>query len=391
MSIKNLITKRKTRLSSLALIFSLGLFGFGCSSNNAPAETLSDQTPADFVAESFKYAPDYDIPQTAKIFILPHHMVAAKQAAGMIKAMRAPKHIILLSPDHFSRSKTAFSTSGLNLTFDGQVFSNDPELNDLLSNVDGMSVDPTIVEKEHGITTLLPYLKTEFPDATIAPILATNDLTEITAKPLVDALTTALADPDTILIASIDMSHYLPLEIAEFHDVLTEDIIRSLDVDSINQMEIGAPGAMRITLETATKLGLGDVRIHDHTNSLIILKALVTDESTSHLFVSFSPGKPKPRAVETHLFCRSDIETREDRLYHGQTDILSPIKDGEDACIGLVIKDRIPNETFILPLEVTDSGWDFVSKLERQARLDEWSSTGKLRSLQEEAHQQFQN
>ncbi len=385
---------------SAAICMLLALFGAGCAAVTVQNQIITDPNAIrldeaslrlNFVAESFVYAENYAIQKNAKLFILPHHIVAGKQIAGMLESMPNAKRIILLSPDHFERNVSAFSSTDQPFQYTDKLIENDMKLFTSITEIQGITLDSEIIRKEHGITALLPYLETIFPNATVNPIVVSNDLTAEQAKLLVDWLKAEIMRPDTIVIASIDMSHYLPTEIANFHDEQTMDVIKSLDIDASSKIEIDAPGVMRLLLTLAKETNLGRVEIHNHTNSLILLKAIVSDESTSHLFVSFSPGEPAPPEIHSYLFCQSGIETRENRLYWGQTEVLPPLIGEENACVGLVAQKSVPIKTFILPLEHFESGWRFTKKEDRAKILSDWENSGKLESLDKSAKSFYLN
>lgn len=389
-----LYMKRSARLLLVASSLLLPLFGFGCD-NTAPVESTAEVPETidldesglllRFIAPSFEHAETYKIPTGAKLYILPHHIVAGKEIAGMLESMPVPKRIILLSPDHFGRNSNLFSTTDKSFAFDNKIAVNDAELAKRLSAVPGMQLSDEILRLEHGVTALLPYIKHALPEASVNAIVISNMLDAEDVAPLVETLRAAVEEPGTIVIASVDMSHYLPIEMAEFHDEYTIDRLHALDIEASDAMEIDAPGVMRTLLTLAKNAGLGQVTIHEHTNSLTILKALVTDESTSHLFANFAPGKAPEPQIETYLFCQPNIETTEDRLYWGQTEVLPPLPNQDDACVGLVTKLGAPAATYIVPLEQKEAGWIFGKKSERENVIVEWGKSGKSKQLDEAA------
>ncbi len=227
------------------------------------------------VEEAFSAAFDWTVKDGARVFIMPHHLVAAREIASLVKAIPAPSVVYLLSPDHFSRGKTVFTRSD----------------------------HPDIVNGDHGVTNLLPFFAKAWPDARIVPILVRRDATETNRASMADELVAHLTeDPSAIVVVSVDFSHYLPAEVADFHDVLAEDVIASLADLEADRVEIDSPGALAIGLKVARAFGLGDVTIHAHTNSLRILQATIAQESTSHFLVSFAPGEIRKQNNLSILF-----------------------------------------------------------------------------------------
>ncbi len=78
-------------------------------------------------------------------------------------------------------------------------------------------------------------------------------------------------------------------------------MVESLSDLEVDRVELDSPGALGVTLKIARLLGLGDVKIHAHTNSLRLLEAKVAQASTSHLLASFAPGPIQPPKETTML------------------------------------------------------------------------------------------
>lgn len=291
-----------------------------------PAILYPDIEPL-FLTKAFGTHTPFSIPTSTRIAIVPHHLIAARPIASLFAGLPKAKTLILLSPDHFSQGKTAFTVPSTNLCTSRSSspdclagMLNERDLATLKKNVASISINNKPFQTEHGIYALLPFIKRTNPDAHIAPILVRVDATPSELTELATALEQLLEeDPETLLIASIDMSHYQTQEIAEFHDILTQNTIQRKDMEKIRFLEIDSPGSMYVALRLARDLGLAPL-IQSHTNSLVISNAILARESTSHFVISFSAATSsiEPPPVTTEFWHQQPkVPTEEDRLYHG--------------------------------------------------------------------------
>lgn len=265
------------------------------------------QTPnvsSDLLEQSFGVIRHWKAKEGTRILILPHHLVAAREIASLISATKAPSVVYLIAPDHFTQGTSAFTATDKDFsTVAGDVSGSSKKVRQLLDGVTGMRLDDHPFEKEHGISNIVPFIASAWPRVSVVPVIVRLDASISDREALAKALTEQLtADPNALIIASIDFSHYLPAEVADFHDELALDVIRSLSDREADRVEIDSPGALGVALNVARNLELGDVTIHDHTNSLRLLHATIAQESTSHVLASFAPGPIIKQRVVNLLF-----------------------------------------------------------------------------------------
>ncbi len=87
-------------------------------------------------------------------------------------------------------------------------------------------------EKEHALEVQVPFLLKTLPGAKIVPIVMGYPSRK-TISLLADALADVLAKKPILLIASTDMSHYLPVEEARETDQRTISLLQKLDTNAI--------------------------------------------------------------------------------------------------------------------------------------------------------------
>jgi AmmeMemoRadiSam system protein B len=247
---------------------------------------------------------DWHVDPDSRVFILSHHAVAAREMASLISSIpQQPSVVYLIAPDHFNRGRTSFTTSdGYYMTSHGVVPPHEELVGYLTEQIPSMRKDVEVITKEHGVTELYPFFAHVWPATPVVPIAVNQKATEADQKLLATVLREKLKDdPKALVMGSIDFSHYLPAEVADFHDVYAEDVIRSLEYWNAPEVEIDSPGTLSIVLLLARELGLGRADIHANTNSLRILQAKFTHESTSHFLVSFAPGNVQSSRATTFL------------------------------------------------------------------------------------------
>lgn len=165
--------------------------------------------------------------------VVPHHLAAAELMALGFRAAegRDLKRIILLSPDHFKRSRSPVATTRRGFeTAWGGVPVDTEAVRSLLAGKAPVS-DSALFAKEHGVHALLPFIARLFPDASIVPVAIRIDSKIEDWDLLVDELV-PLVNDSTLIVQSTDFSHYLGLRKARLHDQETMNTLALGDARS---------------------------------------------------------------------------------------------------------------------------------------------------------------
>ncbi|WP_316224878.1 MULTISPECIES: AmmeMemoRadiSam system protein B [unclassified Bradyrhizobium] len=166
---------------------------------------------------------------------VPHHLLAANLIARgfWTAAHNAYQRIIIISPDHFGRSRRPFATTRRDFeTPFGTIQTDRAMTNALLANRQ-LFDESDLFDREHGVEALLPFVKYFFPDARVVAIVASYASTRADWDRTVEQLR-EFADDRTLIIQSTDYSHYLPLETATRRDQETLNVIASGNLDALN-------------------------------------------------------------------------------------------------------------------------------------------------------------
>jgi len=240
--------------------------------------------------------------------VVPHHLLAKdimEDFFSYISSQEKPKTIVILSPDHFQSGILMENNSFITIPLDSneKEFKNlkiDTLLWEKLLKENKMILNNSAVIAEHGVTVLLPYIKKYFPETNILPILIPADITKEQMEQLAETIdkNTLL---DTIIVASVDFSHYLPSQAADFHDVKSIRILLNFEEENFKNIEVDCWQAL-YAARLFTKLRQEEVpRIIAHKNSVDFLN-LGLEETTSYFSVVFGEKKTE------EIFSGSTVE-----------------------------------------------------------------------------------
>lgn len=175
--------------------------------------------------------------------VVPHHLLAKKIIENFFKYISSkekPQNIILLSPDHFNATNF-IGKPFISVDPDIKEFHNLIVNNHLLQKLNNhnLAFDSSVITREHGITELLPFIKKYLPRSSILPIIISFTASKEDVEKLIKTIN-IYAGSQTIIVASVDFSHYLPPQVADFHDIKSiatlidfkENDFENLEVDS---------------------------------------------------------------------------------------------------------------------------------------------------------------
>ena len=150
-------------------------------------------------------------PQAPKAIVVPHagYVYSGPIAASAFKLFEPIaeriKRIILLGPAHrvYLDGLAAPGADALATPL-GKV----PVDNDVLANVPEVASDPRAHAREHSLEVEIPFLQRVAPNAGIVPLVVGNASPEQVGR----VLERLWDGPDTRIVISSDLSHYLPYD-----------------------------------------------------------------------------------------------------------------------------------------------------------------------------------
>lgn len=173
--------------------------------------------------------------------ILPHagYIYSGRVAADTVSRINIKDKIILLGPNHTGFG-TAFSimTEGIWQTPLGQVKIDSELANKILKNSKHLEADTLAHAYEHSLEVELPFLQYFKDKFEIVPIAFLSDNVK-SLKEVGQEIAAVLSEPEiksrAMIVASSDMTHYEPADIAHKKD--NEAIQAILDLDENKLMD----------------------------------------------------------------------------------------------------------------------------------------------------------
>ena len=241
--------------------------------------------------------------------IVPHHLLASEMIASFWKTVSQSKYdlIVIIGPDHNKRGAAPITTiaSGFTTIF-GDVASDSTVVNSLIQE-NLMSEDMNIMETEHSISVHIPFVRYYMPDTKILPILIYGNQSFNNIRELSNKIIEITAGKKVLYVASMDFSHYLPLEEANRMDIITEKALNEFDHESITEMtndNLDSRPSALFLLYTMSTLGFKSIEKWEHSNSDIISKKN-TGYTTSYFTFGFSVSESES---ESESECSLDSE-----------------------------------------------------------------------------------
>ncbi len=168
-----------------------------------------------------------------KALVMPHagyvySGLTAAHAAGVLEGRKFSK-IIIMAPDHrVGFYGGAISDADKYQTPLGMIPVH-PDADKLRQQYEFFKAVPASDTMEHSVEVILPFLQTWLKDFEIIPMVLGRSTN---AETLASAVKTVL-DPETLVIVSTDLSHYLPYDEAVDKDRKTIEYIEKLETEKL--------------------------------------------------------------------------------------------------------------------------------------------------------------
>lgn len=200
-----------------------------------------------------------ETPRCPKAIIAPHAgLIYSGAPAGAVYRRLKPfaaqiERIVLVGPNHrvpvqgiAASSAASFATPMGRVPIDRKAVERACEIR-------GVEVNDLAHKDEHCLEVHLPFLIEILPSFELVPLLVGHDPENICAQ----VLQTLWGGPETLIIISSDLSHYLDYDTARAMDQRTCDAIMAFDGDRIGREQACGRAAIRGILNTAQARGLG--------------------------------------------------------------------------------------------------------------------------------------
>lgn len=232
--------------------------------------------------------------------VVPHHLLAKEIMVDFFsfitKEKQLPYTIILLSPDHFHSASLDRGNSFISVNWE----SNDVKLGDLTIGSELLKElavkirirqDQSAVLSEFGITNLLPLIKKYLPEVKIVPILIPANISREKVCKLVNIIN-QISSAQTIMVASVDFSHYLPPDAASFHDVKSIRVLLNDEEEHFENIEVDSWQSL-YAVRLFARLRKKENPVLIAHKSFMDFLSFSPDETTSYFSVVFKEGETK--------------------------------------------------------------------------------------------------
>ena len=206
--------------------------------------------------------------QPPRALIVPHAgyeysgPVAGTAYARLRPFSGSVRRVVLLGPAHFVALQGLAVSGAAGFATPLGTVEVDDEWRKAVLAFPQVHVDDAPHRREHSLEVQLPFLQRVLGDFRILPLLAGR----ATAADVATVLLAVGQGPETLVVVSTDLSHYLARSEAVDNDRATASAIEALDVEAIRPPDACGAVALRGLLEAVRRLG-ATVRLLDLRNS----------------------------------------------------------------------------------------------------------------------------
>jgi AmmeMemoRadiSam system protein B len=200
-----------------------------------------------------------------------HHLFARDLIARyFIKLARSvhPKTIVIIGPNHHARGHSAIAISALRWRTPFGFVEPDSETIRRISNTGLACVEEEAFVNEHSIGALVPFIRRSFPGSRMVPIIFKKAANRQDCVGLAGALSNLM--DSTLVLASLDWSHYKTSREADKEDVASLDVLCSLSKERVDETFVDSRPALLTLISLCRDIGVNTVEVVQHTNSGIL-------------------------------------------------------------------------------------------------------------------------
>jgi AmmeMemoRadiSam system protein B len=224
--------------------------------------------------------------------VTPHHLLAGKLIASFFRAVSKskPDFVVIIAPNHKGVGTKNIQTGGWDWDTPFGILKGDLEMAGFLIATKKAEMDEKVLQQDHSIAGLIPYVKYYMPDAKVLPILVRGAMGIDSAAELGASIPKLFAGKKYVIIASVDFSHYLTLREADVKDDETLKTIKSGNLNKIAMFgndNMDSPPSIITLLSAMRAADASSFRVLEHSNAGRIAK-LKSDSTTSYFTIVWS-------------------------------------------------------------------------------------------------------
>lgn len=236
--------------------------------------------------------PDKVKPISAQVYggIVSHHFFVERHIARLFNSWSQQKFktVVVLGPNHFNAGKgdVIISRQGYQTPW-GILESDNEIINELLKNDIGTNEEDPFV-REHSMSVEVGFIKHQFPNARIVPIIIRHNASKEKMQALAENLNKILSS-NALVLASADFSHHVTNKTAQAQDKQSIDFLKSFDANSIFKLpstQLDSPTTIYALLQYLELRGAKNM-LYSNTNQALVSGNLGSTDVTSYVFSSF--------------------------------------------------------------------------------------------------------
>ena len=230
-----------------------------------------DETAFDVAIRRAAGEPSRPVPGV-RAAVFPHHWLAGHLITETLRDIAASgdfDRVILIGPNHVNAGSPIAATSDLAWQTPVGRLDADEGAVAGLEQAGAAAIEPGVLTYEHSIAGIVPALAYYLPDAHIVPIITRHGMTADEVHSLANLLADMMSER-TVLLASVDFSHYLPAEIARSRDGETITALENFNTATIlgfDNDHLDSAPSMATLVETMRLIGATSFDLRDNTNS----------------------------------------------------------------------------------------------------------------------------
>ena len=216
-----------------------------------------------------------------KAAIIPHDLTHGEYIAHLLQHLKrqSPSAVILVGPNHYERGAANILTSDDSWSTPFGIVEPNKVSVQKITSATNVKIDSDVIETDHSVNGILPYLEYYLPQTTIIPLVMKSEVTLRDIEYFFTELKNS-APADVIVLAAVDFSHYLTGQQAESNDRLTAQYLQNLDYQKIMSLGthfndyLDSPPSIALLLYWAKNQGVKNSQIIFNTNSGILANDL---------------------------------------------------------------------------------------------------------------------
>lgn len=225
----------------------------------------------------FSSVPEIEVEGKIKVLVVPHagYPYSGEIAASAFTLLKGKKTslVVLVGSAHRAFVRGA-AIDGVDyyLTPLGRVKVNKEAAEEIANSGSFIYFDSTAHAQEHSIEVQLPFLQLILGDFEIVPIVM-GDYSTTYVSDLAGAVARVASDDRCVFVASSDLSHYHPSEVARKMDLQALELIRELNQQTLykkinsGEVELCGAGAVLVSMDLARRLDAKEVKVLKYANS----------------------------------------------------------------------------------------------------------------------------